>query len=235
MNKQKENITANFIYNNDYIERTLSKLHKKGNNGLINGVVRTILDGKIIDEYLDNVTVANGRRFVAQKIFQDKHQSDEDYRNWHISYFGLGQGGAITVGTQVNLLGPQICDKDLYNAIPLSNDNTSFLTSPGDSVKNISPVNFVAKPIDDVNFVTAQDIDCSYTTHSYIRCVCVKSIGQPDYLENDNDYIMINEACLYIANTNNISSNTSTFAHICFPPKYVAKKSEFVIEWYVLC
>lgn len=229
MNNQR--LSADFLYDEDYIKKTVSGLNKKGNNGLINGVVRTILDGKIIDEYIDNITVANGRRFVAQKIFQSKHHNDGDYRNWDISYFGLGQGGTVTIGTQVNLLGPEICDQDLYNAIPLSDNDIGFLTSPGDDIKSISTVDFVAKPIENVSFTISNDIDCSYTTYSYVRCICVKSIGQPNYLIDDDDYIMINESCLYISN----GINTSTFAHICFPPKYVAKKSEFVIEWYVLC
>ena len=48
---------------------------------------------------------------------------------------------------------------------------------------------------------------------------------------SDDDYVMVNESALYLSDR----TSTEIFAHICFPPKYIEKKSEFVIEWYILC
>ena len=94
-------------------------------------------------------------------------------------------------------------------------------------------INFIIKPFaSPLTEEELNDIDCDFgPTFSYVRCVCVKSISEPNYLPEDDDYILINESCLYYSDGN----DAYAFAHICFPPKYVEKKSEFVVEWYILC
>jgi hypothetical protein len=222
----------------------LSELKTKGrNDGLLKGVVRTIQDGKLVDECIENIIVARGRRYVAQRLFGTRHPSDAPVYNWEISHFGLGSGGAVISGSTVNLMGPETCDLDLYEPLPQAGSPpiTSYLTSPGDGIRGIAAEPYAAKPIEpsgSVDIIATEDIECEYgLTFSYVRCICVKSIGEPNYLPTDDDYIMINEACLYytdsLINPNNAS--TALFAHICFPPKYVEKKSEFVVEWYILC
>ena len=234
----------------------LAKLKtERRNDGLVKGVVRTILDGKIIDHstmnildkygnivksdnaVMENIVVARGRRYVAQRLFNTRHTSDLQVYDWEISHFGLGSGGAVIVGSYVNLMGPEVCDQDLYEPVPLTGDppDPLFLTSPGDNVRGISPTEHVVKPIEPsgmIDIILTNDIECDFgPTFSYVRCVCVKSISEPNYLPEDDDYILINESCLYYSDGN----NAYTFAHICFPPKYVEKKSEFVVEWYILC
>lgn len=225
------------------------------NDGLVKGVVRTFLDGKIIDHrdlnvldksgdavetsgtVMENIVVASGRKYVAQRLFANRHPSDQEVYNWEITHFGLGSGGAVVVGSYVNLMGPELCDQDLYEPLPLTGDppDPLFLTSPGDSVRDVSPMQYAVKPIEPsgmIDIILTNDIDCdSGPTYSYVRCVCVKSISEPNYLPEDDDYILINESCLYYSDGN----DAYAFAHICFPPKYVEKKSEFVVEWYILC
>ncbi len=222
----------------------LSELKTNGrNDGVLKGVVRTFQDGKLVDECIENIIVARGRRFVAQRLFGTRHPSDAPIFGWEISHFGLGSGGAITSGSSVNLVGPETCDLDLYEPLPLSGNPpiNTFLTSSGDSVRGTATVDYAAKPIEptgSIDIIATEDITCEFgLTYSYVRCVCVKSISEPNYLPNDDDYIMINEACLYYSDaiTNNVNPSVSLFAHICFPPKYVEKKSEFVVEWYILC
>lgn len=216
----------------------LNNLKKHGrNDGLVKGVVRLFKNGKLIDGCRGNLVVANGRKYVAQRLFGTRHPSDAPVFDWEISHFGIGSGGATISGSSVNLVGPEICDLDINIPTPLSGDpvNNLHLTSPGDSVRGINPIDNSIKPINLnglTDIIMTQDIECDYgATFSYVRCICVKEISEPNYLPTDNDYIMINESGLYISD----GSETQLFAHICFPPKYVEKKSEFVIEWYILC
>jgi len=239
-NKKKHMCQYYDPYDIDSINQALpilNDLRKYGrNDGLIKGVVRLFENGKLIGECLENLVVANGRRYVAQRLFGTRHQSDGPIYDWEISHFGIGSGGATINASVVNLIGPEVCDLDLNSPIAFSGSpvNTAHLTSPGDDERGIVAVPNAIKSIKPAGFtdiILTSDINCSRNVYSYVRCVCVKSISEPNYLLNDDDYIMINESGLYISDR----TDTQMFAHICFPPKYVEKKSEFVIEWYILC
>jgi len=217
---------------------TLNNLRKYGrNDGLVKGVVRLFENGKLIGECLENLVVANGRKYVAQRLFGTRHPSDAPVFDWEISHFGFGSGGATVNSSIVNLVGPEVCDLDMNSPIAFSGNpvNSAHLSSPGDATRGISPVLNSIKSIEPagrIDIILTPNLSCAYgLTFSYVRCVCVKSISEPNYLLNDDDYILINESGLYISDR----TSTQMFAHICFPPKYVEKKSEFVIEWYILC
>lgn len=217
----------------DYINETLLKLKdiKNNSDGLFKGVVRTILDGKIQDELIGNIVTGTGRIFTSQKLFNTRYFADDEYYTWVISHFGFGQGGAVVSGSTASIISPTGCDYDLHSPIALS--NSDFLTSPGDINRNIVPKGHAVKPLGaNITMLEATDLTCSYgSINTYVRCNCVKNIGEPNYLVNDDDYILINECGLYYTNM----IKTRLFSHICFPPQYVQKKSEFVLEWYILC
>ena len=230
------------------VEHQLSQI-RSSKPGLALGAVRIFNDGKIIQDITPNLVVAMGRQYVAQRIFGLAHPNEtelDDPMNpdkipiweWKVTHFGLGSGGALIVGNYVNLLGPEVCDLDLYEPISLSGNpgDPSYLTSPGDAYKNIQPTPFVVKPIKPsgtIDIVGADDLDCSFgRTYSYARVICTKFPGEPNYLENEDDYLNVNEAALYYSNG---VDKVRTFAHICFSPKYIEKKSELVIEWYIMC
>jgi len=228
-------------YDQASIEGVLPRLQELKNygrnDGLVKGVVRLFENGKLVDECMENLVVANGRKFVAQRLFGTRHPSDPPVFDWEISHFGVGSGGATISGSNVNLVGPETCDLDLNTPIPFSGSpvNTAHLTSPGDAIRGIVPSPYTVKSIEPsglTDIILTNDIDCAYgPTYSYVRAVCVKSISEPNYLPNESDYIMINESALYLSD----GTDTEIFAHICFPPKYIEKKSEFVIEWFILC
>lgn len=240
-NKKDHNLQYYDPYDVSNVEQALPKLQQLKqfgrNDGLVKGVIRLFENGKLIGECLENLVVANGRKFVAQRLFGTRHPSDAPVFDWEISHFGIGSGGATISGSVVNLIGPEVCDQDLNEPIAFSGNptNSIHLASPGDAVRGISPVDFAIKPIEPsglIDIILTQDLDCAFgPTFSYVRAVCVKSISEPNYLPNEDDYVMINESGLYISD----GTSTQIFAHICFPPKYVEKKSEFVIEWYILC
>jgi len=240
-----KNNAHNLKYYNPYdtniindISPILGELKEFGrNDGLVKGVVRVIVDGVVKESILENIVVSPGRRFVAQRLFDTNHPADLDVREFKITHFGLGSGGAITSGAYTNLIGPNVCDRDLYSPIKLTGNpiDPLFLTSPGDDLRGIDPTPYCIKPIKPsgmIDVILTNDIECDFgPVYSYVRCVCVKSMMEPNYLIEDDDYIMINEAMLYYSDGHDCHS----FAHICFPPKYILKRSEFVVEWYILC
>jgi len=224
----------------EYIKQTLLQLSefRKNSNNITKGMCRIILDGKIQENLIPNIVTGTGRIYSSQKLFNQKFNTDNDYRDWSISHFGFGQGGAVIIeGGGANIISPDGCDQDLNDPIPLcdvnSNISLNFLTSPGDEFKSVLPTPYVVKPIgSNITLLQSEDLTCQYgEIHTYIQCNCINAIGEPNYLLNDTDYIIINEAALYYTK----SIETRLFAHICFPPQYIQKKSEFVIEWYILC
>jgi len=224
------------VTDNDINEKLAYLLKKSKKQSLVKGFVRIKKDGIIQDELYENIVVGSGRMFIAQKLFNLKYFSDTDYRSYIISHYGFGSGGAIVTGENVSIVSPDSCDLDLYSPIPLcdASSGLSYLTSPGDNIRHINPTPYVAKPLGgfQINFLAASDITCDYgQVHSFIQCDCQKAIGEPTYLVNDDDYIIVNECALYYTNF----TNTRLFAHICFPPQYLQKKSDFVVEWFVLC
>ena len=224
----------------------LSKLHTIRETGFVNnksvvGAVRIFKNGKVCQDVTPNLVVGLGRQYIAQRIFGLAHPAETEIGtnpvwDWKITHFAFGNGGAATIGDYTNLLGPDSCDRDLYNAIPLSKTDTSYLTTPGDHQRSIAPVQYAVKsilPAGTIDIVAADDLNCSQgKIYSYVRVVCTKFPGEPDYLDDGDDYLNINEAALYY--TNGVDK-VRMFSHICFPAKYVEKQSEFIVEWYIMC
>lgn len=225
------------------VERELAKIRRSGKE-LALGVVRVFQDGEIVENLTQNLVVAKGRQYIAQRLFGLAHPSETEVSpnasvpiwDWKVTHFGVGSGGSVVVGSYVNLLGPELCDEDLYEPLALSSNDPAYLTSPGDPAKGVSPTPYVVKaikPSGTIDIVGATDVNCpTGRTYSYVRVVCSKFPGEPNYLQFDDDYLAINEAALYYSNG---GQKVRTFAHICFSPKYIEKKSELVIEWYILC
>lgn len=232
------------VYSDSKLISNLNKIRRQ-KDGLACGAVRLFKNGEIIQDISPNLVVGVGRQFVAQKLVETSHPGelevgDDPIWDWKISHFALGNGGAATVGNYTNILGPDLCDQDIYQAIPLSDKDPLYLSTPGDPLRGINPVEYCVKPIKPtgtIDIVRNEDITCTQgPIYSYIRIVCINSPGEPQYLDNDDDYLNCNEAGLYY--TNGLSGDDARvrmFAHICFPGKYIEKSSEFVIEWYILC
>lgn len=232
------------MYQKEKVEKTLSRI-RQNNDNMALGVVRMFKDGELIEDLNQNLVVGKGRQYVAQRIFGLAHPSETEVPpnasipiwNWTVSHFGFGSGGSLAIGKYVNLLGPEICDEDLYDPIPLSGNpgDPSYLTSPGDPVKGILATPYVVKsikPSGTIDIVAATDLNCSSgRTYSYARVICTKSPGEPNYLTYDDDYLPINECALYYSN----GIKVRMFAHLCFGLKQIEKKSEYVVEWYILC
>lgn len=182
-----------------------------------------------------NMVVAQGRYFVAQRIF-NVPDLGIDYRNHIISHFSVGAGGASVTNENVTLLGPHVCDTHLYKPISLNSthnepgnyDNTGL----PDLQKPIFNSFGAVKPIDKLTLVDEDfeesGVSCSYKTK--MKCECIVGAGEPPML-SVNGYVPISEAGLYFTNANDVKM----FAHICFPPKFKELESILTIDWYILC
>ena len=183
-----------------------------------------------------NMVVAQGRYYVAQKIF-GLQDTGVDYRKFLISHFAVGAGGAtVDGGDAVTLLGPHICDTHLYKPIGLGSthnepeifDNTTL----ADNLKDLYTSFGAVKPIEKLTLVNEDynesGITCSYKTR--VKCECIVGPGEPPALAV-NGYVPISEAGLYFVSGN----ETRMFAHVCFPPKYKELESTITIEWFILC
>lgn len=182
-----------------------------------------------------NMIVAQGRYFVAQRIFNFT-DNVKDYRNYNVSHFAIGGGGATINGDNVTLLGPNVCDTSLYKPITLNsthNEPGNFDNGDiSDDLKDIYTYVGAVKPISSLKMVTEEYEDlgttCAYKTK--MKCECVVAGGEPSTLTPDG-YIPISEAGLYMVN----GSDAQMFAHVCFAPKYKELDSVMTIEWYILC
>ena len=199
----------------------------------------TSKNGLIYDEG-SNLVCAQGREFVAQKIFNTIAYDGgvrPDLRNYVITHCAIGKGGSnISSGGDVILNGPFICDTQLYSAIDLG--LTDALTEP-------SGITNAVKPITEDGGSTVlemQTFDNSLgggtgTCNNYtkVRNICIIPSSQPLDLD-PGSYVKVDEAALYFTlNTGGVYSDPKLFSHICFAPKWKEKESTLTIVWYILC
>ena len=231
----------NLVLTDDYrIFDKLSEMSRKNPRPGPIGWVRAFLQkkGKTDRELFfegSNMVVAQGRYFVAQKIF-GIGDTGTDYRDYLITHFSVGAGGATVDGDAVTLLGPHICDTSVYKPIGLGSthnepgmyDNSSL----SDDLKELYTSYGAVRPIDSVTLVEEDyeetGVPCQYKTK--VKCECIVGPGDPPALQI-NGYVPISEAGLYFVHGN----DAKLFAHVCFPPKYKELESTLIIDWYVLC
>lgn len=182
-----------------------------------------------------NMVVAQGRAFVAQKIFNFA-SGQNDWRNYKISHFAVGAGGASVSNDNVTMLGPMVCDTSLYKPIGLNSthnepgayDNSALADEYKDIYTSIGAV----KPIDSLELVAEdyQETNSSCSALSRMKCTCTVESGEPSALPTDG-YVPISEAGLYFV----YGTDARMFAHVCFAPKFKELDSILTIEWFILC
>jgi len=227
-------LNQDIIFNDEY--RIFDKLISRKNKGAIGpiGWARIFLqtkNGLVYDEE-SNLVVAQGREYVAQRVF-DRYAysggSRTDWTDYIISHFAVGSGGSTVSGTPpvVTLNGPYICDNRLLSATSLG--IVGYLTEP------ISLVDTALKPItassgsiylESANY-SGGGTPCTYYTK--MKCTCIIPDGEPSSLPAGGT-TKIDEAGLYFVS----GSSANLFSHICFAPKWKEKGSTLTIQWYIL-
>ncbi len=187
-------------------------------------------NGLIYDEG-SNLVVAQGREFVAQRIFNSYAYSGgsrPNYTSYVLSHFAVGSGGSTIAGSPpaVTLNGPYICDTGLLTATSLG--IAGYLTEPGGTTLTVKPITSSGGSIflEAVNY-SGGSTSCTYYTK--MKCTCIIPSGEPSSLPAGGS-TKIDEAGLYFVS----GSTTRLFSHICFAPKWKEKESTLTIQWYVL-
>ena len=169
-----------------------------------------------------NLIVGNGREFSAQKLFNTNSGSSNDWKNYIISSFGVGSGGATISDSQPVLNDPTLDDTGLFSPISL---NESYDTEQSSSTVG------VVKPITNAGSIVLMDGDYGTGTYySKVKCTCVVNDGEPTSLAFGESQ-QISEAGLYFTS----GTNNNMFSHICFSPKWIELSSVFTIEWMIIC
>lgn len=212
---------------------------KKNRTSPFIGLVRVFENGVLntdesTDGWLENMTIAKGREFAAQSIFKKPvaNSSIGDIIDFKVDSFGIGSGGSeIDADNNVTLLGPNVCDIDLYTPIKI---NTSALPNSigvESIVKKIElpgPGGMTGSITSEIS--SSSEYSSCATYYTIMKCVCIIDAKEPTYL-NPGEVVKIDEAMLYATSTKN---QVVPFAHICFAPKFIEKEAVFTIEWYVI-
>lgn len=210
----------------------LAEKMKKGHIGPA-GWVQLYLQtkhGMVFDEG-PNLVVAQGREFVAQRIFNSYAYSGgnrPDYTSSILSHFAVGSGGSTIVGSTVTLNGPFICDSHLIS--PVSLGISGYLTEPdGVTTQAVKPISASSGSI----LLESQSYSGGGTScvqYTKMKCTCIIPAGEPSSLLAGGT-VKIDEAGLYFVT----GTTARLFSHICFAPKWKEKESQLTIIWYILC
>jgi len=219
---------------------------KKQNKSPFLGLVRIFENGKLNmdsspDGWLTNMTIASGRQFAAQKLFNFKTDLsptliDFSTSDYVIDSFGIGSGGtSFSSSSDLTFNGPSICDIDLTIPIPIN--LKSALNSTG--------YDHVVKKIERISPLIASSSeygDCSGKYKTIVKCECLVDVKEPygTFGASHDDIIplgtegavKIDEAVLYATSPTN--AVVIPFAKINFAPKYVELDSILTIEWNII-
>jgi len=193
-----------------------------------------------------NLVVGIGRDYVSQQVtsltsITSGSSGVGDLRDYDLTHYAFGAGGASVDGLSYTLLGPDVCDESLV--APISFNIAGFLDEPSKAtgeddiysyIKAVKPIvypsgnNTYERVIRDY---PTEDPTCSYYTQTVFTIY--KEAGEFDLLET-GAAVPISEAGLYITNVGVGGTDAKLFARICFPPKFMELEAQYGIEWYIL-
>jgi len=226
-------LNDNLIVKEDYeiFDRLANGLDQglKGPLGWVRIYLQT-KKGLVFDEG-PNLVIAQGREYVAQRIFNSYAYNGGVRSNWTnyiISHFAVGSGGSVVAGTPpvVTLNGPYICDTGLISATSLG--ISGYLTEPGGTILSVKAITASGGSIYlESTPYSGGGSSCTYYTK--MKCTCILPSGEPSSLA-PGATTKIDEAGLYFVS----GSTAKLFSHICFAPKWKEKESTLTIQWYIL-
>jgi hypothetical protein len=233
--EERSVLDHNIVLSEEYrIFDKLAKMMDHGMRGPI-GWVQMFLQtksGLIYDEGW-NLVVAQGREYVAQRVFNSYAYSGGSRPNWTshvISHFAVGSGGSIVSGapSTVTLNGPYICDTGLL--APTSLGIGGYLTEPGGTSLAVKPISASSGSayLESVSYSGGSTLCSNYTK---MKCTCIIPNGEPSSLAPGGT-TKIDEAGLYFVVP--AATTPLLFSHICFAPKWKEKESTFTLQWYIL-
>jgi hypothetical protein len=203
-------------------------------------------DDKLIYEN-HNLVVGTGREYLAQKATSitsvtSGTSGTTDFRDYDLTHYAFGAGGATTDGLLYTLLGPDVCDEGLE--IPIGFNINGFLDEPSGYAEGSALIYDYEKAVKPIIYPSGnntyecilrdyptEDPECSYFTQTIFTIY--KEAGEFDLLET-GAAVPVSEAGLYITNVGVGGTDARLFARICFPPKFMEMEAQYGIEWYIL-
>jgi len=170
----------------------------------------------------NNLVVGKGREFSAQRLFHTDNGSPNNWKDYVITGFGIGSGGASIADGEPVLNDATLDDSGLFDPIILNESYNS---------EQSSGTTGVIKPITTDGSVEL--MEGGYGSNDYyskVKCTCVIKDGEPTFLDPGESQ-QISEAGLYAT----AGSDNILFSHICFTPKWKENESIITIEWYIIC
>jgi hypothetical protein len=195
-----------------------------------------------------NIVVGLGREYLAQRttsitaITSGTSGGGENLRDYDLTHYAFGAGGATADGITYTLLGPNVCDTNLE--IPISFNINGFLDEPGGIIEGSEDIYTYEKSVKPIVYppgnntyetilrdYPTEDPTCSYYTQMIFTIY--KEAGEFDLL-GIGESVPVSEAGLYITDIGTGGTDAKLFARICFPPKFMELEAQYGIEWYVL-
>jgi len=197
----------------------------------------------------ENLVVLLGREFLAQQISGKILNNPNDYSNYKITHFGVGDGGT-TGGTPPVTVGPFDNDLDLENRVKIGDP---VFVDPGDPT--INPQNYMdngflkkIESADVTNTIPEGEIVIMSEEHTIntnsggqITVGAYTAVRYTMYLqatEPQNKPFRFNEAGLYAVEYEvdgvTPTGNYILFARFTTLDKYLEDADGIMIEWYVL-
>jgi len=196
---------------------------KKTKDKLIAGEVSLkVIDrnGNIIERHKSNTVVVNGRNTMMQKLSNiargvklENGQTINDARSFILHYFALGSGGA----PQSNPFNPTQPSENDYRL-----SKYIYISDPNSHVAHDK----IHKVVDGKAFASLTQLVVSFTLDF--------NEGNPGQAGNGNR-VFINEACLSLGNTTNVSqvSRFIMFTRATFSTVEKNPDRKFIFEWHL--
>ena len=226
--------------NKIYKISTGDKIKVKDNSSITG---RVTIHQKNNDEYkliedTKNLVVYRGRNFLIQRALNKSLTSNTARAGWKnnwINLFALGTGGAL-VDNPLVPLAPGLADSGLYThanagvgGIVDATTGYRYLFFDSTYPQIISDSSVTESLTGD----TAYDsiLDQTYNSDKFLIGLIRISISTSQY--NGSDYLDLNEAGLFLSNSNSVPTDIGLFAHTCFASIRKDVTKELLFSWYL--
>lgn len=194
-----------------------------------------------------NLVVLVGREFLAQKLAERQGDNPNNYRTYHVKYFGVGDGGT-TSDCPPETKGPYDNDTDLNHRVKIKDPTVGsgaadYNYIDGGKLKRIEQRDQDGNVIEGEITIVSEEHTINTENQGeqvvhYYTAVRYTMYINPDEVDRTNGAFRFNEAGLYAVNYENgrpvSPSEYILFARFTTLDKYLETNDGIVIEWYIL-
>lgn len=182
----------------------------------------------------NNLVVYRGRNWLAQRVANSSISGYSYWQDMYLSWFAIGTGGAVA-GNPLTPSAPSLTDGTL---------SSHGVIDSGMRYVTVNSKQYHKFDDGYPTFVEDNDIETSGLYNSRDRQLILKTIttlttdeaNDDDGISDPSSYQEINEAGLFISNSNSISSpptQIELFARTTFPTIKKNDQVELIFNWYI--